>query len=286
MSHIVAIFSVENVFIAKVIWKDQQEIKYKGKYEKEKSRGMKYAEWCQSEISKMQEELQEEKIRGEKEVSKAQREGQERVKAITEQLMMRLTTSESRRTETESERRQILDQLAAEQAAAEERVTKLRDTLQKKHSEKEIELAALTHHYEEQREREKEKVMTFVLRLEERDQHALRVLAAEVEGEQLSELVQRLYTDHNIRLLGVDCGLSFLMEAPESQWMSVVERQLQIQATLNQLLPDDVRGEATWHDVTPLGFSDDDVDIRLGQPLPVHVEIDTQVTNVDMINNF
>lgn len=286
MSHIVAIFSVENVFIAKVIWKDQQEIKYKGKYEKEKSRGMKYAEWCQSEISKMQEELQEEKIRGEKEVSKAQRQGQERVKAITEQLMMRLTTSESRRTETESERRQILDQLAAEQAAAEERVTKLRDTLQKKLSEKELELTALTHHYEEQREKEKAKVMTFVLRLEERDQYALRVLAAEVEGEQLSEVVQRLHMDHHIRLLGVDCGLSFLMEAPESQWMSVVERQLQIQATLNQLLPDDVRGEATWHDVTPLGFSDDDVDIRLGQPLPVHVEIDTQVTNVDMINYF
>ena len=174
--------SVKDALIAKVNWKDEQEIKYWEKYKEENRDGIEYLEWCQSEIPKVREELQEEKIRGRNEV----REAQERVEAIREQLR----SSELRRAESESEHRQILDQLRK----AEERVAQLEDALQKKQSEKEKELAALTHHYEKQKVKEQEKVMTFVLRLEERDQHGLQDVAAKLDRKQLPELVPVSYT--------------------------------------------------------------------------------------------
>nr|KAG5687689.1 hypothetical protein BaRGS_005940 [Batillaria attramentaria] len=56
-----------------------------------------------------------------------------------------------------------------------------------------------------------------------------------------AEGIERLFHEHNIRLLGVDCGLNFLLDAPTEQWVSVVEHQLEVQALLEELLPDDVR---------------------------------------------
>ncbi|KAK7465976.1 hypothetical protein BaRGS_00037463 [Batillaria attramentaria] len=78
----------------------------------------------------------------------------------------------------------------------------------------------------------------------------------------------RLFHEHNIRLLGVDCGLNFLLDAPTEQWVSVVEHQLEVQALLGELLPDDVRQRVRWKDAAKCDGGSGDVDLRLGKPLP------------------
>jgi hypothetical protein len=91
-----------------------------------------------------------------------------------------------------------------------------------------------------------------------------------MDTERVIDVIERLYRDHDIRLLGLDCSLSFLMELPASRWRAVVDHQLAtITNTLGGLLPDDVRQITPWSDVTTY---DDDVDLRFGRPLTVCVD--------------
>nr|KAG5690597.1 hypothetical protein BaRGS_022601 [Batillaria attramentaria] len=101
--------------------------------------------------------------------------------------------------------------------------------------------------YQALRQRDEENVMTFVLKLENRDRQVVTEVSDRLNDQQhVHDVIQRLIRDFNIRLLGVDCELNFLMAAPEAQWVSVVERHLEVQRVVEELLPDDVRREAKW----------------------------------------
>jgi hypothetical protein len=124
--------------------------------------------------------------------------------------------------------------------------------------------------------------MTFVLRLEHREQEVLRQLGAHVESAGLQNVAQRLFTEHNVRLLAVDCGLRFVLEAPTSTWRGVVEKQLAIQATLTELLPEGEKQAARWSDVTQYG----DVDIHLGRPLSSFDPLTAKPQRQLMVDHF
>nr|KAG5702652.1 hypothetical protein BaRGS_028038 [Batillaria attramentaria] len=149
----------------------------------------------------------------------------------------------------------------------------MREQLRLEQEKSEERLNALMRRYEEEKRAEQEKVMTFVLRLEEQHRQLLSLCRVELDGEKLRDLVERLFQNFDIRLLGVDCGLTFLMAAPAEQWVTVVERQMEIEATLRGFLPQGQLQEVTWEQPAPVdcGPSCDDVDLQLGQPLPVQV---------------
>nr|KAG5688217.1 hypothetical protein BaRGS_003116 [Batillaria attramentaria] len=103
-----------------------------------------------------------------------------------------------------------------EQRAAEERVATLRGKLRQEKTKGDKRVADITRHYEEEKKRVEEQVMTFVI-----------------------------------------------------QWVKVVEKQLEIQAVLSDLIPEDARQDVTWTEVTQYGPSAEDIDLRIGQPLPL-----------------
>lgn len=116
--------------------------------------------------------------------------------------------------------------------------------------------------FQDEKREEQMKVMTFVLKLEQRE-GLLDGFLRQVQSGQFAVVVPRLLRDFNVRLLGVDCGLNFLMEAPVAQWAEVVERQFDMQALLMDMLPDHLRPEATWSNAVSI---EQDVDLRLGHP--------------------
>nr|KAG5687686.1 hypothetical protein BaRGS_005937 [Batillaria attramentaria] len=118
--------------------------------------------------------------------------------------------------------------------------------LDKEKADGEKRLENMRKDFEEKKRRQEENTMSFVLKIEERDRRLLAETASRLDRAQLPEVLQRLFHEHNIRLLGVDCGLTFLLDAPTEQWVSVVEHQLEVQALLGKLLPDDVRQRVRW----------------------------------------
>lgn len=151
---------------------------------------------------------------------------------------------------------------------AEERVAALQRELSEQQTAGEERLRAMEREYQAFRQRDQENVMTFVLKLENRDRQLLKEVFDRLnDPHHVNDVIQRLVRDFNIRLLGVDCGLNFLMEAPLTQWVAVVERQLEVQRVLEELLPADVRERASWGEVTQYF----DVNLRPDQSLPVQV---------------
>jgi hypothetical protein len=211
-----------------------------------------------------------EKMAADTAIKKIKQDSEREAKLLTEQLLKLLSMSESKKSASKRKPAELIAMLSEQQASSEHKVTQLLQTVQKQHEEKEEELAALRQGFEEERRKEEDKVMTFALKLEERDETVLRQISAHMDTGQLTDVVARLYREHDIRLTGVACGLSFLMEAPMSQWARVVEKQLEIQAALSQLLPEDARKTMNWATVTPMQSADTrDIDIQLGKHINV-----------------
>jgi hypothetical protein len=255
---------VGDVLIARINWGDEKVEKYREKYrqEKQKSKGAK--DWFHREIKNKKRELKREKEAFDKEINKLQKKANKEIDAITNRMKNSLSLIEDKRTASNKKPSELAAMLAQRHQAAEERVAEL----QRQQREKEYELGALKLCYQEEKKKMEENVMSFTLRLEERDEAILRKLAAGIGSDSLVEVVQLLYQNHNVRLLGFDCGLRFLLEASTQQWRTVAERHLGMQAiqtTLNQLLPEDIRRSAHWsHDISCV---EADIDLRLGRPL-------------------
>ncbi|KAK7467990.1 hypothetical protein BaRGS_00036768, partial [Batillaria attramentaria] len=162
---------------------------------------------------------------------------------------------------------QRVQQMQEEQRAAEERVATLRGKLRQEKTKGDKRVADITRRYKEEKKRVEEQVMTFVIQVEEVHRQLLE--HRHLDEQRLSDVIQRLFSQFNIRLLGTDCGLRFLLDAPVSQWVKVVEKQLEIQAVLSDLIPEDARQDVTWTEVRQYGPSAEDIDLRIGQPLPV-----------------
>ncbi|KAK7467988.1 hypothetical protein BaRGS_00036766, partial [Batillaria attramentaria] len=162
---------------------------------------------------------------------------------------------------------QRVQQMQEEQRAAEERVATLRGKLRQEKTKGDKRVADITRRYKEDKKRVEEQVMTFVIQVE--DVHRQLLERQHHDEERLSDAIQRLFSQFNIRLLGTDCGLRFLFDAPVSQWVKVVEKQLEIQAVLSHLIPEDARQDVTWTEVTQYRPKAEDIDLRIGQPLPL-----------------
>jgi hypothetical protein len=254
---------VEDVIVAKINWGSSEVRKYKAKYRQEKERVKNCKAWFEREMKVQQLDLERERDAADTELRQLKRETKKDLESLTKQMLDMMFMSETEKDDSDRSPTELLSALAQRQKTVEARVAQL----QLQRQEKEKEVAALKECFEEEKAREQEKVVRFVLSLEERDKTVLNQLAVGVETPRILQVAERLLQEHNIRLLAMDCGLSFLMEAPRSQWMSLTERQLSVKAMLNDLFSEDVA--SFCREVT--AECHDDADIPLGQPLKVAV---------------
>lgn len=127
---------------------------------------------------------------------------------------------------------------------------------------------------------ERVKVVRFILHLEERDR-LLSDFLNELPN-RLPGVIKRLLTEFNIRLLGVDCGLNFLLERSGTLWRDAVEQQL-VQNVLQELLSEYLREGVKWSDLR-LYSSPLDIDLRIGQPSPMDSGMDIEVSKITFCN--
>ncbi|KAK7444370.1 hypothetical protein BaRGS_00040420 [Batillaria attramentaria] len=203
-----------------------------------------------AEVDKLKKQLDQQK--------KNQNELKERIKL----LHTTVSSNSDQATKNAEERARLIrlvQQFADERAATEKKLNDLR-------LQHESERKALSQRFEETLEKEHEQVSTFVVRLEERDKQILQEVVTKLQnGRQLADVAERLDKDYNVRLLGVDCGLGFVMKASGGQWQNMQDKQAEIQNILKQLLPSEMREDAKFREMTPSSAQDDDVE--LGQPL-------------------
>lgn len=112
-------------------------------------------------------------------------------------------------------------------------------------------------------------LFTFVMCLEKVSEELLRTVLEKLNI-CLPEVIQQLFQDFRIRLLGVDKDLNFLMEGPELLLENDEELQL-VKLALENLLLDQT--EIRWCDLV-LCISTQDMELRIGQPSPVQRMID------------
>ncbi|KAK7465974.1 hypothetical protein BaRGS_00037461, partial [Batillaria attramentaria] len=129
---------------------------------------------------------------------------------------------------------QMVRQLADEQRAHDKRLATLRQHLDKEKADGEKRLENMRKDFEEKKRRQEENTMSFVLKIEERDRRLLAETASRLDRAQLPEVLQ-----------------------------------LEVQALLGKLLPDDVRQRVRWKAAAECDGGPGDVDLRLGKPLPV-----------------
>ena len=112
--------------------------------------------------------------------------------------------------------------------------------------EYEIRTKSMSEQYEKERREEHCKVSTFVLKLDQRDKQLSEDVVGKMEDGQLRDVAKELIEDYNVRLLAIDCGLSFMMDVPKSQLAVVEKRQNEIGEVLKKLLPSDIRPVVNW----------------------------------------
>ena len=105
---------------------------------------------------------------------------------------------------------------------------------------------SLREQFQKEKREEHAKVSTFVLRLDQRDRRLAEDVVERMEEGQLRDVAKQLVREYNVRLLAVDCGLSFLLDVPEAEWAVVEEWHVQMGEVLQKLLPRDVRHEVKW----------------------------------------
>jgi hypothetical protein len=263
-------FLVENVVVTAVNRNNAELQLYKQKYQQQKKRGQEWKAWFEKKMRAKEDQIRSERLAKEQELKRVKKEEQKQLKLLTDQLFKVLSSSDSKKAAREQRPEDLVAMLAERVKSREERVAILTRELANQQREAERHVTALRHQFQEDQARHQNQVIKFVLKLQARDQAVLRQAAVAMDTERVIDVIERLYQDLDVRLLGVDCGLSFLMELPASRWRAVVDDQLAtITNTLGGLLPDDVRQTTSWSDVTTY---DDDVDLRLGRPLTVCVD--------------
>ncbi|KAK7487986.1 hypothetical protein BaRGS_00020731 [Batillaria attramentaria] len=249
--------AVTDALVAKITWDEDRERKLR--------------ELRQQHIDELRREVgkvNEQKRKVEAELEEARQEA-ERVRQETKKLKTQLSEAKARGLEGEKYRKELKRRLQQAQERlrnAEIRVAILEQMLGEEKSKGDKRLADIIRLYEDKR-RVEEQVMTFVIQVEEA--HRQLLAGRHLDKQRLSDVIQRLFQQFNIRLLGADCGLRFLLDAPVSQWVKVVEKQMEVQAVLSDLIPEDARRAVAWAEVTPFGPSGEDIDLQIGRPLPV-----------------
>nr|KAG5700418.1 hypothetical protein BaRGS_010331 [Batillaria attramentaria] len=249
--------AVTDALVAKITWDEDRERKLR--------------ELRQQHIDELRREVakvNEEKRKVEAELEEARQEV-ERVRQETKKLKTQLSEAKARGLEGEKYRKELerrLQQAQERLRNAEIRVVILEQMLGEEKSKGDKRLADIIRLYEDKK-RVEEQVMTFVIQVEEA--HRQLLAGRHLDKQRLSDVIQRLFQQFNIRLLGADCGLRFLLDAPVSQWVKVVEKQMEVQAVLSDLIPEDARRAVAWAEVTPFGPSGEDIDLQIGRPLPV-----------------
>ncbi|KAK7473492.1 hypothetical protein BaRGS_00035279, partial [Batillaria attramentaria] len=163
-----------------------------------------------------------------------------------------------------------MGRLQEEQREAEERVASLVDNLNRMLEEGDERLALFAQNYEDslkQLQQDQERVMAFKLSLRAQDPGQLFAdVTSRLDVERLFDVIKRLYFNFHVRLLGVNCSLSFLFAVTVAQWECVVEHRLRIQKILEAILLEDC-GHVVWNSVSRCGQAHD-VDMQIGQPVP------------------
>nr|KAG5688214.1 hypothetical protein BaRGS_003113 [Batillaria attramentaria] len=261
--------AVTEALVAKVTWEGDRERELR-----------ELSQRHTEEMRRVEGELEEERRRGEAALEEARR-GEERARQVTQTLQTQLSEADARGRKGKKDRKKLeqrVQQMQEEHRAAEERVATLREKLRQEKTKGDKRVADITQRYKEEKKRVEEQVMTFVIQVEEVHRQLLE--RRHLDEQRLSDVIQRLFSQFNIRLLGTDCGLRFLLDAPVSQWVNVVEKQLEIQALLSDLIPEDARQDVTWTEVRQYGPSAEDIDLRIGQPLPLPDTSARQVSEV------
>ncbi|KAK7506855.1 hypothetical protein BaRGS_00001706, partial [Batillaria attramentaria] len=130
----------------------------------------------------------------------------------------------------------------------------------------EAELAALHDTHQEEKTRERERVETFYIGIQQKKTSLLKhVLERIGEKDVLSNLVQQL-CEFDVRLLAIDSGLRFLMDVSVEEWKGVKELQEKLKKVLEDaLLPKQQKKEVTWTEVTTCSTQTGDADTP-GEP--------------------
>nr|KAG5702643.1 hypothetical protein BaRGS_028029 [Batillaria attramentaria] len=269
--------AVENVLLAKVTWDEQRELKHQEELERrtrrEERRQRRLSERYAEEIRRVEAELEEERRRGEAALQDA-KSREERAKATAEALTKQLRTAEKLGS-NKKERKRLLASVKEklkEQRMAAAQVVAANKKLTEERRKGEERVAAITRRYEDDKKRVQEQVITFTLCLEQRNRQLLTEVTSRLDEGRMREAVETLHEDFNVRLLGVDCGLRFLMEAPASEWTHVVDRQVDLRKVVERLFSDSVRQEVTWAEVTRCSHQTKDLALQCGAPLPTQVE--------------
>nr|KAG5688219.1 hypothetical protein BaRGS_003118 [Batillaria attramentaria] len=248
-----------NVLIARVDWEAEREGAWSETLEVERRR-------ADDRVRRLHRKLEREK-----------RKAANRMRSLAESYTREWEEDVVKREEERArDHQQFMDQLTEVQRSAEERLSNLQSELREERERGEQRLAAMMEQHEDEKRQQQEQVMTFVIRVEGQVRQLCARVAAHVNGSLLQTVVQRLFDEFDVRLLAVGCGLQFLFDAPVAQWVSVVERQLEIQRVLSDLIPEGDRDGLMWAEVTQCGESFRDVDLQMGRALPEGVELESE----------
>ncbi|KAK7475759.1 hypothetical protein BaRGS_00032980, partial [Batillaria attramentaria] len=241
-----------NVLIARVDWEAERE-----------------RAWSETlEVERRQADDRERRLR--RKLEREKRKAVKRMKSLADSYIREWGEDVVEREEERArDHQQFMDHLTEVQRSAEEGLSNLQSQLREEREREEQRLAAMMEQHENEKRRQQEQVMTFVLRVEGQVRQLHARVAAHVDGRRLQTVVQRLFDEFNVRFLGVDCGLQFILDAPVAQWVNVVERHLlEIQNLLSDLIPEDAREGVTWAEVTQCGQNVRDIDLHVGRELP------------------
>nr|KAG5689636.1 hypothetical protein BaRGS_029875 [Batillaria attramentaria] len=107
------------------------------------------------------------------------------------------------------------------------------------HERAKKELEDLQRRQQEERQQDQSHVKTFYLEISQSKAEHLRELVKKVQEEDgLREVIHNLLKDFNVRLLGIDSGLRFLLDVPVEEYEDVLRQQDDMKKLLEQACPD------------------------------------------------
>ncbi|XP_025083122.1 uncharacterized protein LOC112557462 isoform X2 [Pomacea canaliculata] len=132
----------------------------------------------------------------------------------------------------------------------------------------------LSHLCQDQTKEMEVKVARFVVKVQDVHDQLVAGVLQQLEAGKLEDVVRRLYTDFNVRLMAVDCGLGFLMDVPMAQWRQAKSQHVDIQKVLSDLLPGQRSQELDWGDleICEPDREGNHADLQLGKPLSLQRE--------------
>ncbi|PVD36585.1 hypothetical protein C0Q70_03570 [Pomacea canaliculata] len=127
----------------------------------------------------------------------------------------------------------------------------------------------LSHLCQDQTKEMEVKVTRFVVKVQDVHDQLVAGVLQQLEAGKLEDVVRRLYTDFNVRLMAVDCGLGFLMDVPMAQWRQAKSQHVAFKKSSAIYFPD--KGPRKWTGAIwkflNLIWNEHSVDLQLGKPL-------------------